>query len=270
MRIRLTYIPLIILALLFALTSCEEVIDIDLNSVSPVLVAEGYMELDSLCSLKLTYTTDYFQQESAELAGDAIVTLSDQSGARETLRYMGLGIYKGQSLRGTESSMYTLTIETPDQINSGFSSLMPLPVFDSLRIEDFPFGDTPPGEDFPGLLIISFQNNPDREEHFMLRLTMNGEPLDDSFALASDEFTSSAEAVEYTTVIFPSEDGDTLSMEVYSIDADTYRYYYQLNEAIGGGMAMSSTPYNPASNLGEDIMGYFMARSKLDTTLIID
>jgi len=58
-------------------------------------------------------------------------------------------------------------------------------------------------------------------------------------------------------------------MEVYSIDKDTYRYYAQINEAIGGGMAMSSTPYNPASNLGEDILGYFMARSRIDTTLVL-
>ena len=227
------------------------------------------MELDSFCTLKLTYTTDYFQQESAELAEDAVVTLSDQSGARETLSYEGMGIYRGQTLRGVESSKYTLSIETPDQINSGFSSLMPLPVFDSLRIEDFPFGDSPPGEDFPGLLIISFRNDPSKEEHFMLRLTMNGEPMDDSFSLATDEYTSSTDAVEYTTVIYPSDDGDTLSMEVYAIDSDTYHYYSQLNEAIGGGMAMSSTPYNPASNLGENIMGYFMARSRFDTTLVL-
>jgi len=269
MRIRHTYISVLIPAVLFALSSCEEVIDIDLNSVSPLLVAEGYMELDSLCTLKLSYTTDYFLQESAELAEDAIVTLSDQSGASEILSYMGMGIYKGQTLRGVESSMYSLTIETPDQINSGFSTLMPVPVFDSIRIEDFPFGNSPPGEDFPGLLTISFHNYPASEDHYMLRLTMNGESLDDSFALASDEYSSSSETLEYTTVIFPSEDGDTLSMEVYAIDKDTYRYYSQINEAIGGGMAMSSTPYNPASNLGEDIMGYFMARSMLDTTLII-
>ncbi len=269
MRIKYTYIPALVLALLFALSSCEEVIDIDLNSASPVLVAEGYMELDSLCTLKLSYTTDYFQQESAELAEDAVVTLSDQSGASEILSYVGMGIYKGQTLRGAEFSMYSLTIETPDQINRGFSTLMPVPVFDSIRIENFPFGGPHPGEDFPKMLTISFHNDPTVADHYMLRLSMNGEPMDDNFALASDEYTSSSETVEYTTLMFPTEDGDTLSMKVYAIDKDTYRYYSQINEAIGGGMAMSSTPYNPASNLGEDILGYFIARSKFDTTLVL-
>ncbi len=269
MRMKKSYLRVLSLALLIALSSCEEVIEIDLNSVDPVLVAEGYMELDSRCSLRLTYTTDYFQQESAELAEDAVVTLSDQSGASEVLSYEGAGIYKGHTIRGSVFSTYTLSIENGDQINTGFSSLMPVPVFDSVRIEDFPFGNSPPGEDFPGLLNIFFKNDLEREDYYMLRLTLNGEPMEDYFALTSDEYSSDAETLEYSTVIFPKEDGDTLSMQVYGIDADTYRYYYQLNEAIGGGMAMSSTPYNPDSNLGEDIMGYFMARSMLDTTLVL-
>jgi hypothetical protein len=270
MRISLTYITILALALLFALSSCEEIIDVDLNSADPLLVAEGYMELDSICSLRLTYTTDYFQRESADLAEDAVVTLTDQSGNGEILNYVGMGIYRGQVIRGTERSAYTLSIETGDQINTGFSRLMPVPEFDSIRLEDFPFGGPHPGEDFPEMLTISFRNNPERDDHFMLKLTMNGEPLENSFALASDEYTSSSETVEYTTMIFPTEDGDTISMEVYALDKDTYRYYSQLNEAIGGGgMGMSSTPYNPTSNLGEDILGYFMARSRFDTTMIL-
>jgi len=269
MKMKNIYIPVLILALLFALSSCEEVIEVDLNSADPVLVAEGYMELDSTCRLRLTYTTDYFHQESPVIVDDAVVILSDENDASETLRYLGEGVYGGQNIFGTEFAEYTLSINTGEQVHTGFSSLMPVPEFDSIRIDDFPFGDSPPGPDFPGLLTISFHNDPGKEDYFMLRLTMNGEAMDEFFSLASDEYTSSSDVVEYTTVIYPSEDGDTLSMEVYAIDADTYRYYTQLNEAVSGGMAMSSTPYNPASNLGEDILGYFMARSRFDTTLVL-
>ena len=269
MQMKNIHISLLIMALFFFLSSCEEVIEIDLNSTDPVLVAEGYMELNSPCRIRLSYTTDYFHQESPLFEEDAEVIISDGRGSSETLRYLGEGIYRGETVFGTVFSQYTLSIIIGDQVNTGVSSLMPVPVFDSIRIENFPFGDTPPGEDFPGLLTISFRNNPEREDYLMLRVTMNGEPMDESFSLASDEYTSSSEALEYTTVIFPSDEGDTISMEVYGIDADTYRYYSQLNEAIGGGMAMSSTPYNPASNLGEDILGYFMARSMFYTTLVL-
>ena len=82
---------------------------------------------------------------------------------------MGIGIYSGQDIRGTEFSAYTLTIETKEQVNTGVSTLMPVPVFDSIRIEDFPFGGPPPGEDFPKMLTVSFHNDPAREDHYMLR-----------------------------------------------------------------------------------------------------
>ncbi|MCT4645404.1 MAG: hypothetical protein N4A74_10500, partial [Carboxylicivirga sp.] len=41
----------------------------------------------------------------------------------------------------------------------------------------------------------------------------------------------------------------------------TYEYYSQLDEIIdqqGGG---SSTPFNPESNMGKDVLGYFRAWS---------
>jgi len=49
----------------------------------------------------------------------------------------------------------------------------------------------------------------------------------------------------------------------YSIDEGTYDYYSALNDINGNGMG-GSTPYNPPSNFGDNIMGYFRAWS-LDT-----
>lgn len=264
-----SYLPALILMMLLALSACEEVIQVDLNSADPVLVAEGYMELDSLCILRLTYTTDYFQEEAPVKVEDAVVVLSDEKGDSETLQHMGEGLYRGQHIRGKESSRYTLHIETDRQLNEGFSTLQAVPVFDSVSLEDFPFAGSHPSEDFPKMLTIAFKSIPEVGHYYMLELTLNGDRLEDYFALASNEYSPTTETVEYTTMMYPSEDGDTLSMEVFAIDQDTYRYYAQMNEAIGSGMAMSSTPYNPASNLGEDILGYFMARSKFDTTLVL-
>jgi hypothetical protein len=247
------------------------VIHVDLNSSDPVLVAEGYMELDSWCVLRLTYTTDYFQDEAPVKVEDATVILSDDDGNSETLSHLGDGLYRGQHIVGKESTRYTLSIETDEQVNEGFSTLPAIPVFDTVSLEEFPFGGPHPSEDFPKILTISFKSVPGTGHYYLLELTLNGERMEDYFALASNEFAPDAETVDYTTVMFPSEDGDgdTLSMEVFAIDQDTYRYYSQMNEAIGNGFAMSSTPYNPASNLGEDILGYFIARSRFDTTLVL-
>jgi len=60
-----------------ALSSCEKVIDIDLNSSNPVLVAEGKIVKDSTVWIKLSYTTDYFNVEKAVFEENATVVLSN-------------------------------------------------------------------------------------------------------------------------------------------------------------------------------------------------
>jgi len=256
------------LLLLLTISSCEEVIDIDLNSSSPVVVAEGYMDKDSLCTMKLTYTTGYFQREDAALIEDATMTITDETGTSEILHYIGKGIYRGASMRGKVNGHYTATIRMDDQVFSGISNLMPVPVIDSINYEDFPFGGHP-GAELPQMLVISMKRDPARENHFMLKFRHNGEPVGSSLDLATDSYSSSGDVVQYTTFLMEHESGDTLSVEIYAIDADLLRYYSQINEAISGGMGMSTTPYNPASNLGDDILGYFMARSRSDTILIL-
>lgn len=264
-----TRFGLIALLLLFILSSCEEVIDVDLNSTNPVVVAEGYMDLDSLCSIKLSFTTDYFHQEDPEFPEEARVSIADETGALELMVYQGNGIYLGQTIRGRVGGVYTATIETKDQVFSGNSSLMPVPEIDTVAFEDFPFGGSLPPEDLPIMLVISFKRDPGRENNFMLKIRYNGELIGEPFALATDRYSSQTDVVEYNAFLEEHESGDTLSVEFYAIDADLFRYYSQMNEAINGNTGMSTTPYNPASNLGEDILGYFMARSRNDTILFL-
>ncbi|MFH0757036.1 MAG: DUF4249 family protein [Bacteroidota bacterium] len=254
--------------LLLTISSCEEVIDIDLNSASPVVVAEGYMDMDSLCTIRLSYTTGYFQEEDPELIEDATVAITDETGASEILHYSGNGIYRGDSMRGKVNGRYTATIRMDDMVFSGFSTLMPVPLIDSINYEDFPFAGHP-GAELPQMLVISLKRDPGRENHFMLKFRHNGEPVGSSFDLATDSYASAGDVVQYTTFLMEHESGDTLSVEIYAIDADLLRYYSQINEAISGGMGMSTTPYNPASNLGDGILGYFMVRSRRDTILIL-
>jgi len=45
------------------------------------------------------------------------------------------------------------------------------------------------------------------------------------------------------------DSGDLVEVQVFSIDEPLSVFYSQLGQALGGGMAMSSTPYNPTSNI---------------------
>lgn len=257
------------LLVLLTITSCEEVIELDLNSASPVVVAEGYMEKDSVCQVRLTYTTDYFHDESPLVIEDATVSIANNFGESEILVYQSDGVYSGDTLRGSVLTDYTATIETGGQLYTGSSSLMPVPEIISITYEEAGFGLTKPGEETPLVLTISLRNDQTLPDNYMLKFKQNGAAAGDSFQLLTDRYTSSAEEVQYNSMMLQFYPGDTVYVEIYAIDEETYRYYSQLNDAIGGGMALSSTPYNPASNLGNNLLGYFMARSRSDSTFIL-
>ena len=81
-------------------SSCEEVIEVDLNSASPVLVADGLIVKDSVSWIRLSYTTDYFNSTQPAWVSDARVVLHDDAGNSELLNYYGNGLYKGSGLKG--------------------------------------------------------------------------------------------------------------------------------------------------------------------------
>ena len=71
----------IFLSLILLLSSCESVIEIDLDYMKPELVIEGVInDLDNQCIIKLSKTTDYFNRKTNPAVSDAVITLTDKIG----------------------------------------------------------------------------------------------------------------------------------------------------------------------------------------------
>ncbi|MEZ5070821.1 MAG: DUF4249 family protein [Bacteroidales bacterium] len=250
------------------LPSCEEVIHIDLNSGDPALVAEGYIEKDSLCNLSLTYTTDFYQPGDPQGIADALVRLRDDAGHEEVLTSLGEGRYRGSTLRGEAGRTYTLEVELDGTLHSGESDLHEPPRILDIRSEDAP-SSGPHGHGGAAAAHRLLHDRPGQPDDFLFQMVWNGTPIGDGYAIASDRYGSLGAVLEASFLDTRIVYGDTVGFRIYAIDAATADYYTQLNEALGEGMPMSATPYNPTSNLGEGVMGYFMARSHTDTTYIV-
>ena len=251
------YITLVALAVIFA--ACEEVIDIDLNSADPAIVAEGVMEKDNPARIRLSYTSDYFDNEEAETINDAIVTITDSEGNYETLQFQAEGIYIGTELLGLEEGSYTLTFNTQGNEYSAFSELPEQQ--DILSVEFTENDRVPPGSNGKYGMNISFTDNPETHNYYMLKFFANGAEMDDRYYLIDDAFFASSGTIEYEPRLLTFNLEDHVDVFLYSIDEGTYVYYNQLNDISGNRMGGSSTPYNPGSNFGTEIMGYFAAWS---------
>jgi len=252
-----------------ALSSCEKVIDIDLNSSNPVLVAEGKIVKDSTVWVRLSYTTDYFNVEKAVFEENATVVLSNGDNESEILTYSGNGIYKGDLLVGEVGENYTLDITTAKDEYTAQSSLMPPSEIYEIIVTESDL-QKPGQTDTTYSLEIKFKDVTAGDDFYMMKFFING--LFDSYALVDDKIFLVGDTINYPVIRKSFYKNDNVVVRLHTVDNETYKYYNQLNDAVSDGMGPggSSTPYNPASNFGENVMGYFAAWSYVSDTVIIE
>jgi len=54
---------------------------------------------------------------------------------------------------------------------------------------------------------------------------------------------------------------DTLTVEMRSLNYESYRYFFGVNQITPGGQSQSATPTNPISNISGGVLGFFSANS---------
>ena len=102
---------LIFFSLIILLTSCENVIEIELDYMKPKLVIEGVInDLDNQFIIKLSKTTDYFNQKTNPTVSGAVITLTDISGTVIKFKETEPGNYLGEIVQAKSHMDYTLTI----------------------------------------------------------------------------------------------------------------------------------------------------------------
>lgn len=250
------------------LTSCEEVIEIDLNSSNSVLVAEGQIEKDSAAWLRLSYTIDYFNNEKEIYEENATVVLTDKNNNSETLVYVGNGLYKGNLLLGKVDEKYSLSIITDNEYTAVSALRQPSEIYE-IEIEESDM-QKPGQKDVSYSLRIKFADEPVVENFYLIKLIINNEL--DSYVLLDDNVFLVGDTINYPLIRKSFLKDDKVIINIYSVDKDTYRYYTQLNDAVSGGNGPggTSTPYNSISNFGKDVMGYFAAWSYVSDTIVIN
>jgi len=259
---------LVLFTSVFIFISCEEVIEINLNGAKPILVAEGKLVKDSTAWIKLNYTTDYFANEKPIPEKNAVIVLTDENNNSETLIYFEEGIYKGSILFGEVGETYTLDITTDKGQYSATSTLMsPSKIYEILvSISDV---QRPGQTDTAYSLEVNFRDVSTAKDFYMMKFFVNGEF--DSYALVDDEIFIIGDTIKYPVIRKSFYKNDEVIVRLHSVDYDTFNYYNQLNDVLSDGMGPggSSTPYNPASNFGANVMGYFTAWSYVSETIKI-
>lgn len=251
------------------LTSCEDVIEVELDYMKPKLVIEGVItDDDNQCIIKLSKTTDYFNHNANPAVSDAVITLTDNTGTVVEFNEVEPGNYLGENVHAKSSMDYTLSIFSEGKLYMAEANIPQRVTIDSLTCHYNPESILYE----VGYVVSCHFSDPEESRNYYRLKTYNIN--DKSKARYSKDLYNDDVKNGNNVVLTWSYDvyqqSDTVVVELYSLDEKTYDYYKTLFPISGGSEMMSfTTPANPNTNLSNGALGYFGAYTISRDTIII-
>jgi hypothetical protein len=268
MKIKKYFLLRMIFVLTFFLTvwflyGCQQVVSIDLNTANPRVVVEGNIkDQPGPYSVFLSMTGSYFDTTlTTPPISHAQVVITDDIGNRDTLKEVISGTYQSSTLIGVSGRTYTLSVKADGKEYMATSS-MPTKVFiDSLyALPRHGFGGES-GYD----IYVTFKDPPELGNYYRINARSSAVIPADSidgrrYRLFTDKLTNGNEMTERIRAGRNVSIGDTITIELRSIDKAAYDYFYTLRDILSSDRSPTSlAPANPNSNISGDALGYFAA-----------
>ena len=255
-----------------AFAGCQQVVSIDLNKANPHMVIEGNVtDQPGPYTVLLSKTGDYFEPSLVfPTVSGALVIVTDDIGQADTLKETVPGNYQSSRLTGVPGRTYQLTVVTNGTTYNATSSMPPKVTIDSLYALQRPAGRGEPGFD----IYITFKDPPQPGNYYRINATASGLPSADSidgrrYRLYTDKLTNGNEMQERIRAGRNITQGDTITVQLLSIDKASYDFFNTLGDILQSDQAATSlAPANPNSNISNGSLGYFAAYT-VDTRQII-
>jgi len=239
---------LIVFSIILGLTSCQDVIDLDLPSTDPQLVVEGWLTDEPVeQQVRLSLSAPYF--ENAELPGlsGALVVLFDEQNPVDTFLEADetAGLYTS-SFRLQAGGVYSIYILSPDgrEYQSVPQLLEPVPPIDSIYAE---FREESPFEDEGYYVFINTREPAGAGDHYRWRQYINGNFQNDPFDLnyASDEFVDGNPIIGFEVATQAAQPGDTVRIDQMTISREAFDFLVQVQNQTAFVGSLFDTPPAP-------------------------
>ena len=275
---------ILLLAAVFTLllSSCEDVVQVDLNEENLDLIAvEAYLNTKSSDNVyvKLEKTLPVDQAAENPAISNAVVEISDDQAEPNTIILAedgNTGVYRlpeNTTYEAVTGRTYHLKITTPDGVVISASDyLQQVENLDTMKVNLSARGDY----EFLAIFISS-QETQGLGNYYKWDIYINNKLLyqSEDITFASDELVDGnyIQDFEIFTDFYADEDeeedrvlykGDTVYVEQLSISEATYDFYIGMsNQAFSGGpfsVPPANVPGNLSSSDGKRVLGIFSAR----------
>jgi hypothetical protein len=262
----------IFLLTLILFTACTKVIDINLNASAPRIIIEASLsDQPASCSVSLSKTVNYNEANVFPAVSGAIVTVSDNIGNSATLTETIPGKYSDALFQGVAGRTYTLSISVEGKTYTAVST-MNAPVNIDTIVQDSisgnPFGQGSGPKDI--FVWVVYRDPPGITNYYRFVEVINHRVSTGIF-ISDDELRDG----NYMARRISENDstlhkGDSVTIQMQSIDKAVYNYFEQLEQVTGGGfVGQSATPANPISNIDNGALGFFSAYSVKSKRIVI-
>ena len=271
------YKKILLVLLLLSITSCEEVIKVELDNADPQLVIEANVSDNPNNNfVKITRSTNFYNPSEYEDISGAEITVSEINGDSFTFSETSPGKYINTNLNSKLGYEYKITVNYEDETYSAISELHKKIMIDSLGVEGKirPFGNQ---NNLRYEFHCYFQDNLGVEDFARFRVFVNG--VRDNGIIVYEDRLTDGNYIDFNRFQVqndeddPLKPGDVVTIELLTIDKVTFEYFDTLRDVLasssGGGPSGGTAPANPTTNWDNDALGYFSAYSIDSQTLII-
>jgi hypothetical protein len=260
----------LLLLLIFSI-SCEDVIQVEIDSAEPQIVIEAHIT-NSLNNnfVKITESTEFYNPNTYKTISNAQVVIKENDKTEYLLEEISPGKYQHNQLVTNPGNKYSISIRVKEKLYSA-ESYTPIGLkIDSVnyQIKDRPFNKEKYLE-----LHVYFQDNPNQQDFARFVIYKNGEKIKKIF-IYNDRLTN-GNYINYFFFDFNDESfrlGDKIFVEMQSINSQTYKYFRTLKNATAKqakGPFGSAAPANPTSNWNNNALGYFSTFTVSTSSIVL-
>jgi hypothetical protein len=259
------YNLLLLLTFVVILSSCEKVLDLNLDQTAPKIVIEGILtNLNTNHVVSVSHTKNFDEDNMRAVVSGAVISVTDENGQRIIFTEQGkTGNYYSSRFRGVPGRRYTMTVTTNGQTYTATSRMpFPVPIRSLTQVELSFFGET------RKLVEVNYLDPANIENFYYTKLYVNNIKRG-SLDISSDRFNDGKAVKNATFVSDPDlETGDKVKIQLLTVDESVFKYLFSLSQITGNG-GPPTTPANPTSNFNNGAVGYFSASTLSTDSLVI-
>ena len=233
----------------FSFISCEDVIDVNLNTAAPKLVIDASIKwqkgtLGNEQTIKLSTTTSYYENIIPTVSG-AIVFITDSNSIQYDFNEdIGTGNYICTNFSPVLNETYVLTVIHDGQTYLATENLIPSPTIDSVAQND-EGGFT--GEDIE--VKFFFQDNGLVDNFYLIQFNASFSNLPE-YDVIDDEFFQGNQMFG----LYFNEDLEPTNELTFTLHGISERYYNYMNVLLGiagnnGGSPFQAPPATVRGNI---------------------